>query len=220
MSCSESGGNYEKNNITVDFLINKMQEAAGIENEEYFQREFKKVLSEYIDCLETAALEAENDDDTESAIDIRKDVECFRRELDFYVGFEDFQNLQEQICGIHEDTEIEREYLRAQKKIKNITNCARKYVNIINGFPEEVEYKIDFSSRSQSIYLVTNLPVTEENIEKFTTDTCYCNTTYDEDYTTETVEIRLSDHDFGGNIDYSYYSPCINIVVNLGRYEK
>ena len=35
----------KKNNITVDFLINKMQEAAGIENEEYFQREFKKVLS-------------------------------------------------------------------------------------------------------------------------------------------------------------------------------
>lgn len=77
----------KKSGITVDFLINKMQEAAGIEDKEYFHQEFKKVLSENIDCLETAA-------------------------------------------------------------------------------------------------------------------------------------IRLSDHDFGGNIDYSYMSPCINIVVNFGRYEK
>lgn len=132
-------------------------------------RNLKKVLSENIDCLETAALEAEKDDDAESAIEIRNDVERFRRELDFDIDFEDFQNLMEQILGIHEDNEIEHEYLRVQKKNEHIANCARKYINIINRFPEEVEYKIDFSNRSQSIYLVTNLPVTEENIEKFTT---------------------------------------------------
>ena len=62
----------KKSGITVDFLINKMQEAAGIEDKEYFQQEFKKVLSENIDCLETAALEAEKDDDAESAIEIPK----------------------------------------------------------------------------------------------------------------------------------------------------
>lgn len=39
-----------------------MQEAAGIENEEYFQREFKKVLSEYIDCLETYEYADETED--------------------------------------------------------------------------------------------------------------------------------------------------------------
>lgn len=72
----------KKSGITVDFLINKMQEAAGIEDKEYFQQEFKKVLSENIDCLETAALEAEKDDDAESAIEIRNDVERFRRELE------------------------------------------------------------------------------------------------------------------------------------------
>lgn len=210
----------KKSGITVDFLINKMQEAAGIEDKEYFQQEFKKVLSENIDCLETAALEAEKDDDAESAIEIRNDVERFRRELDFDIDFEDFQNLMEQILGIHEDNEIEHEYLRVQKKNEHIANCARKYINIINRFPEEVEYKIDFSNRSQSIYLVTNLPVTEENIEKFTTDSCYCNVTYNDTYTTDTVEIRLSDHDFGGNINHSYMSPCVNIVVNFGRYEK
>lgn len=87
-------------------------------------------------------------------------------------------------------------------------------MGIIAGFPEIADYEISYSNWSQSIYLVTDLPVTDDNINKFIVDCRHCEVTYTERYTTNTVEIRLSDHDFGGNINYSYWKPCINIVIN------
>lgn len=205
----------KKQEINSGFLISKMEEAAGVETGKYFNEQFKKILSENIENLETLAEEEEEDGEIEAAAENRKLITRLRHELQFDVDYDTFDSLMLQITGgISYDLDIVDEYIYTEEKKAHIKKCANKYMGIIAGFPEIADYEISYSNRSQSIYLVTNLPVTEENIEKFTTDTCYCNTTYDEDYTTETVEIRLSDHDFGGNINYSYWKPCINIVIN------
>ena len=35
------------------------------------------------------------------------------------------------------------------------------------------------------------------------------------DYEDSSLTIRISDHDFGGNRDYSYQFPCVNVIVEV-----
>ena len=205
----------KKQEINYNFLISKMEEAAGVKTKKYFQLEFKKLLLENIECLETLAAEEDENGEIEAAAENKRLIAEVRHELAFDVDYDTFNSLMLQLNGgISCDFDIVDEYEYTEKIKAHIKKCANKYMGIIDGFPGNINYEIDFSNRSQSIYLVTDLPVTDDNINKFTVGCWHCEVTYTERYTTDTVEIRLSDHDFGGNVNYSYWKPCINIVIN------
>lgn len=106
--------------------------------------------------------------------------------------------------------------------MNKIKRLSEGYSNIVQKFPDNIDYNVEFSRSSLSVYLNTNVPVAENNIDRFInigetirginiTETYF---EYEEsDYKNKTIVIRMSDHDFGGNRDYSYRIPCINIVL-------
>ena len=110
---------------------------------------------------------------------------------------------------------------------EEIENLAGEFLKVINEL--DCDFEIEFSRKSPSIYVKTNIPATKENLEefagiynpiKFDAENVYEEDgTYDNE---ENIEIRLSDHDFGGFTkfegygDYvSYRHKCLNFVYRF-----
>lgn len=107
----------KKQEINSDFLISKMEEAAGVETEKYFQQEFKKLLLENIECLETLATEEDDDGEIEAAAENRKLIAEVRHELEFDIDYDTFSSLMLQVNGgISCDSDIEYEYIYRKEK--------------------------------------------------------------------------------------------------------
>lgn len=87
--------------------------------------------------------------------------------------------------------------------------------------PDDTEFEINFSAKSPSIYVETNIAVTEETTEEFSELGSFGFTVqnvYEEnDCYDGKIEIRMSDHDFGGFTRFSGYGAAFDRYVS---YEK
>lgn len=195
----------KKNKLTAEFFENAICKNKDMETKEYWSNIFKSNLKTFLDEVD------END-----FKEIRDDVNS-----DYLMDYNTYQNHYSFICEVI-DTDMEDTYKPYKRKIDKIEKLSEGYSNIIKNFPDNVDYAVEFSKSSLSVYLNINIPVTEDNIGKFlnigeTIRGINITETYSEyeesDYKNKTIVIRMSDHDFGGNRDYSYRIPCINIVL-------
>lgn len=202
--------------LTKDFLVSGMLKnrdcdidiVAEVRNEIENLIEFNDLEDEEKEVYENALSELElcNDD---SAYEIYSNLPFFEYREDEPI-VELFQKKK--------DFEEEKE---------EIENLASEFLKVINEL--DCDFEIEFSRKSPSIYVKTNIPATEENVEDFygicnPLDFCFENV-YEEDETydsEENIEIRLSNHDFGGFTkfggygDYvSYRHSCINLVYKF-----
>lgn len=72
--------------------------------------------------------------------------------------------------------------------------------------------------------LNTGIPVRKDSVDRFLSvleplQGIIVSETYSgyerKDYEDSSLTIRISDHDFGGNRDYSYQFPCVNVIVEI-----
>ena len=187
--------------ITAEFLSEKIKDNFHIETPKYWSDFFKRQLSDLI---------TEDIEDYYDLGEIKEDINC-----EDLMSHETYMRHYEYICGIA-DVETNNLYEMYAKKLDEIENYCMKCESIISSFPD-AEYKIAFSRKSFSIYIMAAIHVTEDNIVKFLQKNCDSNNVYEdydcEDYSHDMIKIRISDHDFGGNQEYDYREPCVNIVV-------
>lgn len=61
-------------------------------------------------------------------------------------------------------------YNKSQEQAKEkyrISELASNYLKIIRNLPDDINFTIDFSTKSPSIYIKTNINATEESTEEF-----------------------------------------------------
>lgn len=195
----------KKDKLTAEFFENAICKNKDMETKEYWSNIFKSNLKTFLDEVD------END-----FKEIRDDVNS-----DCLMDYNTYQNHYSFICEVI-DIDMEDTYEPYKRQMNKIKRLSEGYSNIVQKFPDNIDYNVEFSRSSLSVYLNTNVPVAENNIDRFlnigetirginTTDTY---SEYEErDYKNKNLVIRMSDHDFGGNRDYSYRIPCINIVL-------
>lgn len=93
--------------------------------------------------------------------EIRDDVNS-----DYLMDYNTYQNHYSFICEVI-DIDMEDTYEPYKRKIDKIEKLSEGYSNIIKNFPDDVDYAVEFSRSSLSVYLNINIPVTEDNIGKF-----------------------------------------------------
>ena len=218
--------NMKIKDISIDFLSENMSniELEQINLTDEIINEVENMLDDFISCY--------YDEEDEDDIEKKRELEDALKKLegtddktayDVYCNLSDFDyRADEPIVELYKKREEQLEYL------ENINVLASKFYNIIkNSFSQFDEVKISFSSKSPSVYLILPIAATEENVEEifdeievnhfdFSVSNVYEDNEcfYDDKY----IEIRLSDHDFGGFhkvyglCDYvSYEKNCINI---------
>lgn len=212
--------------ITIDFLSKNM---SNIEMEQVdLAKEIINEVRNSLDDFVSYYYDEENEDDVEKKHELEEALKKLegtddKTAYDIYCNLSNFEySKDEPIVELYEKSEEQLDYLA------NINVLASKFHNIIkNSFSQFDEVEISFSSKSPSVYLILPLAATEENVEKifdeievnrfdFSLSNVYSeNETF---YDDKNIEIRLSDHDFGGFrkvyglCDYiSYEKNCINI---------
>lgn len=195
----------KKDKLTAEFFENAICKNKDMETKEYWSNIFKSNLKTFLDEVD------END-----FKEIRDDVNS-----DYLMDYNTYQNHYNFICEVI-DIDMEDTYEPYKRQMNKIKRLSEGYSNIVQKFPDNIDYNVEFSRSSLSVYLNTNVPVVENNIDRFlnigeTIRGINITETYSEyeesDYKNKTIVIRMSDHDFGGNRDYSYRIPCINIVL-------
>ena len=195
----------KKDKLTADFFENAICKNKDMETKEYWSNIFKSNLKTFLDEVD------END-----FKEIRDDVNS-----DCLMDYNTYQNHYSFICEVI-DIDMEDTYEPYKRQMNKIKRLSEGYSNIVQKFPDNIDYNVEFSRSSLSVYLNTNVPVAENNINRFlnigeTIRGINITETYSEyeesDYKNKNLVIRMSDHDFGGNRDYSYRIPCINIVL-------
>ena len=195
----------KKNKLTAEFFENAICKNKDMETKEYWSNIFKSNLKTFLDEMD------END-----FKEIRDDVNS-----DYLMDYNTYQNHYSFICEVI-DIDMEDTYEPYKRQMNKIKRLSEGYSNIVQKFPDNIDYNVEFSRSSLSVYLNTNVPVAENNIDRFLNigetirgiNITEIYSEYEEsDYNNKTIVIRMSDHDFGGNRDYSYRIPCINIVL-------
>lgn len=217
----------KKKELTKEFLISNVMEnyiellfaAKGITNrtDEDWSKEFKNMLADLVETLNQDEDLIENDDDLKKLKEIKEEIATN------YTSHNDYQNCMELFFDY--DTIVADEYEdyeEIKKKIEYVSELCREYENIIKCFPD-VNYTVDFSCKSPSLYLATEMVPTEENCHEFDVNKfgwerndIYENYSDEDRKDMKELEIRLSDHDFGSCFseiygDISYEHACINI---------
>lgn len=213
--------------ITIDFLSKNMR---NIEMEQVdLVKEIINEVRNSLDDFVSYYYDEEDEDDVEKKHELEEALKKLegvddKTAYDIYCNLSNFEySKDEPIVELYEKREEQLEYLA------NINVLSSKFYSIIkNSFSQFDEVEISFSSKSPSVYLTLPVVATEENIEEvfdmleynhfeFSISNVYSeNETFHDD---KNIEIRLSDHDFGGFrkvyglCDYvSYEKNCINIV--------
>lgn len=115
-------------------------------------------------------------------------------------------------------------YESYSRKMERIGKISSAYANAIHNFPNDIAYTVSFSRSSCSVYLNTDIPVRKDSVDRFLSVLeplrgIIVSETYSgyerKDYEDSSLTIRISDHDFGGNRDYSYQFPCVNVIVEV-----
>lgn len=208
--------------ITKDFLIKGMLETALDDEPEINMA--KEVENELLNLIDEIEEEEDRDEDREEELqeyknalaEVRKypeDNDAAYKTYSFYYGKDDI---------------IDDLYDRYNKQAElkgRIEILAGQYVKILREMPDDMQVEVDFSYKSQSVYIKTEVAATEENVEEFAYlgDLCIVSRNiYDENEsygTDKNIEIRLSDHDFGGyhrsygiGEYFSYEKDCISYV--------
>lgn len=222
--------NMKIKDISIDFLSENMSnielEQINLTNE--IINEVRNLLDDFIFCY----YDEEDEEDAEKKHELEEALKKLegtddKTAYNIYCNLSNFDYREDEpIIELYKKREEQLEYL------ENINVLANKFYNIIkNSFSEFDDVKISFSSKSPSVYLTLPIAATEENVEEvfenieynrfeFSTSNVY---EEDEDYNeAKNIEIRLSDHDFGGWTrfdgygDYvSYRRSCINLFYRF-----
>ena len=219
--------NMKIKDISIDFLSENMSniELEQINLTDEIINEVENMLDDFISCY----YDEEDEDDIEKKREFEEALKKLegtddKTAYNIYCNLSNFEySKDEPIVELFEKREEQLEYLA------NINVLASKFHNIIkNSFSQFDDVEISFSSKSPSVYLILPITATEENVEEvfenieynhfeFSVSNVYEDNEYF--YDDKYIEIRLSNHDFGGFhrvydlCDYvSYEKSCINIV--------
>ena len=185
--------------------------------EEDWSKDFKNMLTDLVEILEQDKDLVEEDNDLKKLQEIKKELTSdFTSHNDYQYCMELFFDFDHVVSDEYSD------YKKIKEKINYVSELCREYVEVIKCFPD-VNYTVDFSDKSPSVYLRTEMIPTKENCQYFDIEKFgWIRNDIYEDYCNEDrenkkeLEVRLSDHDFGscysemhGNISYKH--ACINI---------
>ena len=212
--------------IDLEFLKKGMQENAFGDNEEI--RLWREIENELLNLIEQITCDLETNSDSEREEELQKykialqEVRECQNDTSAYNIYYDCYGTDyviEDLCKKQEEQDV---------LLSRIDTLARKYISIIRELPDKINVDVDFSEKSQSVYVKTEISATEENVEKFTYldglgfEVRNMYEELDAYDTSSTIEIRLSDHDFGGyhrSYGYgeymSYEKECISYVYVL-----
>lgn len=214
----------KKEDITKEFLLEGiLSEREEMVTYEQLCEKSRDELQNLLDCLKENK-EKEDDEDELEGIELSCKL-CEKILSQSIVDYDDYQHAHQEVIGDW-DFEFEKYYKKYQKEQaekEKIESLVSEYIQIIKNLPDDCEYEVSFSAKSPSIYIQTKAAVTESNIEKFENlhnswyweyENVYEEYGYED---CEHIEIRLSDHDFGGytNLDgfgdyISYRHACLN----------
>ena len=198
---------YKKDQLTEDFFAGQICSRKGMETEKYWSDAFKSRLRDILDEVHSSDYG-----------DIRDDIDS-----DWNMDYETYQNHYSFICGII-DMDMKDTYESYSRKMERIGEISSAYANAIHNFPDDIVYTVSFSRSSCSVYLNTGIPVRKDSVDRFLSvleplQGIIVSETYSgyerKDYEDSSLTIRISDHDFEGNRDYSYQFPCVNVIVEI-----
>ena len=218
--------------ITVEFLSENMKniEIEEIDLTNEIINDLKNTLERFINDYDSNDEEdVETKNKLKQAINKLQNVECRDYEIayDIYINSPFFNYREDEPM-----VELYRKVEEQEQYMNRIDELATKFYKVIkNSFSDFGDVGISFSSKSPSVYLELPIKATEENVEMINESIDYNsflfsvanlyreNESYDND---KNIEIRLSDHDFGGYYkkyglcEYiSYEKDCINIVYRF-----
>ncbi len=200
------GEDMKKNELNKDFLMNKLCEEHAINTELEWSEIFKQKLKAQFEMILDDKELLEDEDYINSLNEIRDSIDW-----DGVMTYEEYNDYYTQINGEWDSEFYDEEYRRYEFTMKDMEVVVSRYANIINRFPENIEFELECSRRSWSIYLITNLPAIKSNRELFTNGQISYLDRYEE-YTEDelkdySIKIRLSDH------VYDYADTCIDFFV-------
>lgn len=210
----------KRENIDMEFLLNGMLKSK--DGDINISEEVKNEINNFIEFND---LDEDEKDVYESAIQEMENVQHDDTAYDIYCALPYFEYFDDE--PIVEMYNRKKQYEKEREEIERLADNFLKIINQIEG-----DFEIEFSEKSPSIYIKTSIPATKENVDEMYDDvTSLFSLTFsfsnvyeeDEDYDeTKNIEIRLSDHDFGGYTrfdgygDYvSYRHSCINLFYRF-----
>lgn len=223
-----------KQEINKEFLLEKMlKNRASVDKEKEF---CESVCSEIENVIFNLNDELKKESDKDEIEELNKKIGEYQVILrnakkstnadESYIVYEatPFFEYREDEPIIEQYKKIEE----SREELERLNVLVNSYLKIIKELPD-IEFEICFSEKSPSIYIKTKIDATEENVENF----LYLGgvldwemeNVYEEDECYDCdlkIEIRLSDHSFGGFTkfegygDYvSYRKSCINYVYKF-----
>lgn len=216
--------------IDIEFLKKGMQENAFGDNETICL--WKEIETELLNLIDQVTGELETDSDSDREVELQKyktalqEVrECQNDNIAYDIYYDCYH-------GDYGTDQVIEDFCKKQEEqdslLSRIDTLARKYLSIIQELPDKINVEVDFSEKSQSVYVKTEISATEENVEKFlglarlSIEERNMYEELDAYDASKTIEIRLSDHDFGGyhrSYGYgeymSYEKECISYVYLL-----
>lgn len=217
----------KKEDIDIKKILNGMTLNMNVLKEEDLKDTIIFELKDCVDFYLQEIKEAEYEDEKK---EIDKNIKKIKQAIEELVAENDIDNMYNIYIKTLEPSGTDaQEFYKKIKKQKNtierLESLALAYMKIIKCL--NCEFEINYSRKSPSIYLKTEILVNEENISDFSyldLLNFYFENTYDEeDYNKEKIEIRLSDHDFGGRTEIdeygineiSYKKNCLNYVYKF-----
>lgn len=205
----------KRENIDIEFLLNGM-----LKNKNGDINISEEVKNEINNFIEFNDLDEDEKDVYESALQEMENVQHDDTAYDIYCALPYFEYFDDE--PIVEMYNKKKQYKKEREEIERLADNFLKIIKQIEG-----DFEIEFSEKSPSIYIKTSIPATKENVDEMYDDvTSLFSLTFsfsnvykeDENYDeNENIEVRLSDHDFGGYTrfdgygDYiSYRHNCIN----------
>lgn len=203
----------KRENIDMEFLLNGMLKSK--DGDINISEEVKNEINNFIEFND---LDEDEKDVYESALQEMENVQHDDTAYDIYCALPYFEYFDDE--PIVEMYNRKKQYEKEREEIERLADNFLKIINQIEG-----DFEIEFSEKSPSIYIKTSIPATKENVDEMYDDvtslfslTFSFSNVYEEDYDeNENIEVRLSDHDFGGYTrfdgygDYvSYRHSCIN----------
>lgn len=218
MNIDELTGDFIKDGIRKNYYPDSFED----NSERAWSDRFKERIKDDIESTEKCYAE---DDEIELLEEFRndEDIQDIKRFINDdlsimdYNDYDDFYNL---LNGHSDIDDIAKEWEYHERMMKKIEKAAAVFSDIIRQFPENMDYQIDFSQKSVSIYLKVNVAPIRDNRELFGIGYRWRDC-YEDRYNEFELEkmnelcIRMSDHDFGGNEFVSYYEDCINYVFDF-----
>lgn len=210
----------KRENIDIEFLLNGM-----LKNKNGDINISEEVKNEINNFIEFNDLDEDEKDVYESALQEMENVQHDDTAYDIYCALPYFEYFDDE--PIVEMYNKKKQYKKEREEIERLADNFLKIIKQIEG-----DFEIEFSEKSPSIYIKTSIPATKENVDEMYDDvTSLFSLTFsfsnvykeDENYDeNENIEVRLSDHDFGGYTrfdgygDYvSYRRSCINLIYRF-----